>query len=208
MTKEEWDKKIEAALENKTLIRIVAQRVAEFASLKFAPYNVLFEELTFCTLTANTSAELGIRCINFLKGVNFQSIQNIQSRLRECGYRFPNTRARFINQNYERSYLLELVKEMDEPEYRRDFIYDNFIGIGYKEGSHFLRNIGYFEYAILDKHILRFLREYFGMEFSNKSRKKYLEAEGQFIKISLNYGIDPGIMDLIIWYIITGKVLK
>jgi len=46
------------------------------------------------------------------------------------------------------------------------------------------------------------------MEFSNKSRKKYLEAEGQFIKISLNYGIDPGIMDLIIWYIITGKVLK
>ncbi len=208
MIKEEWDRKIEEALENRTLIGVVTQRVSEFVSLKFANYEILFQELTFCTLTANTSAELGIKCINSLKEADFQSLQDIQLRLRKCGYRFPNTRSKFIHQNYEKRYLLELIKEMDEPEYRRDFIYENFIGIGYKEGSHFLRNIGYFEYAILDKHILRFLMEYFGREFSNKSRRAYLEAEKYFSKVSSDFSMDAGIMDLIIWYIITGKVLK
>ena len=32
-------------------------------------------------------------------------------------------------------------------------------GLGYKEASHFLRNIGFPGYAILDKHILNSLRE-------------------------------------------------
>ncbi len=208
MNREEWDKAIQAALENATIIRTVEERVKEFLYLKYSNSETLFMELTFCTLTANTSAELGIKCINRLKGVDFSSVNNIKSELRKCGYRFPNTRSRYININFGVRHLLEMIREIDEPEFRRDFIFENFIGIGYKEASHFLRNIGYFEYAILDKHILRFMSTYFNREFSNKSRKAYIEGEGYFKKIAQEYNTDPGIMDLILWYLITGKILK
>lgn len=208
MNREEWDKAIQNAFENPTIIKTVEERAKEFLFLKYSSAESLFMELTFCTLTANTSAELGIKCINRLRDVDFSSVDNIRSQLRKCGYRFPNTRSKYININYGKKHILEMIRDIDEPEFRRDIIFESFIGIGYKEASHFLRNIGYFEYAILDKHILKFMSAYFNREFSNKSRKAYMEGEGYFKRIAEEYNTDPGIMDLILWYLITGKILK
>jgi len=57
--------------------------------------------------------------------------------------------------------LRDLLESFDDPIARRDFLAKNkaIKGLGYKESSHFLRNIGFRGYAILDKHIVNSLRE-------------------------------------------------
>jgi N-glycosylase/DNA lyase len=42
----------------------------------------------------------------------------------------------------------------------RDWFVRNVKGLGWKEASHFLRNIGYRDLAILDRHILKNLRRH------------------------------------------------
>ncbi|MCK4265146.1 hypothetical protein KAW80_02185 [Candidatus Babeliales bacterium] len=55
----------------------------------------------------------------------------------------------------------------------------NIKGIGYKEASHFLRNVGYNDVAIIDRHVLRFLkREKLIQEIPKTTTpKKYLAFE-------------------------------
>src|SRR5262249_57668571 len=77
-------------------------------------------------------------------------------------HRFPNNRAAYVFET--REYLrercgLELhrtLRSFKIADERRDFLAANrnVRGIGYKEASHFLRNIAYRGYAILDKHLL------------------------------------------------------
>ena len=85
---------------------------------------------------------------------------------------------------------------------------ERYMGIGMKESSHFLRNIGYFDYPILDKHIQSFLSSYFDKDIQIKSKKDYEREEKLFLHISAKYGLEPGIMDLVIWYLMTGRILK
>jgi N-glycosylase/DNA lyase len=83
-------------------------------------------------------------------------------------------------------------------------------GLGYKESSHFLRNVGFRGYAILDKHILRSLAE-LGVISSPEppaTRKRYLETEDRLRAFSRSVQIDFDELDLILWSMKTGEVLK
>ena len=83
-------------------------------------------------------------------------------------------------------------------------------GIGYKEASHFLRNIGFKGYAILDKHVLRSLHEY-GVIDNPKpptSGKKYLEIEAKMKEFAKEIDIDFDDLDLLLWSNKTGEILK
>ena len=88
----------------------------------------------------------------------------------------------------------------------RIFLVNEIKGIGYKEASHFLRNVGYSDVAIIDRHILRFmLQEKLISEIPKTiSPKKYLEYE----KILEQFNIPLDKLDLILWVKMTGKVLK
>ena len=93
---------------------------------------------------------------------------------------------------------------------RREFFVQNVKGIGYKEASHFLRNIGFKGYAILDKHIINSLHE-FGVLSTNekpKNNKEYLEIEQKFIDFSKDAGIDMDELDLLLWSRKNGRILK
>jgi len=46
----------------------------------------------------------------------------------------------------------------NNPEATREFLVKEVKGVGYKESSHYLRNIGYRNLAILDRHILNNLK--------------------------------------------------
>ncbi|MBU1630565.1 MAG: DNA lyase, partial [Candidatus Omnitrophica bacterium] len=84
-------------------------------------------------------------------------------------------------------------------------------GIGYKEASHFLRNIGLGEnIAILDRHILRNLKELGVIKeiLSSISKKKYLEIEGKMKEFSVSANIPMDHLDLVFWYKETGEVFK
>ena len=83
-------------------------------------------------------------------------------------------------------------------------------GLAYKEASHFLRNVGYFGITILDKHILRTLHEYGVISEVPKSlnKKRYLEIESKFIKFCQDVNIDMDEMDLLLWSMKNGNIMK
>ena len=91
----------------------------------------------------------------------------------------------------------------------REWLVKNVKGIGYKEASHFLRNVGYKNLAILDRHILNLMDEE-GLIEKPKSltRKNYLEIEKKFIALSKRLKMSAAELDLHMWHMKTGEVLK
>lgn len=83
-------------------------------------------------------------------------------------------------------------------------------GLGYKESSHFLRNVGYRGYAILDKHILRSLAELGVIESPDPptTRARYLATESRLRDFAKDVGIDFDELDLVLWSMKTGEILK
>ncbi len=86
----------------------------------------------------------------------------------------------------------------------------NIKGIGYKEASHFLRNVGYKNIAILDRHIINLMLEYGLIEEKPKtlSRKIYLSIEKKLKIIADRLNMPMAELDLYMWYMKTGEVLK
>ncbi|MBI2107790.1 N-glycosylase/DNA lyase [Candidatus Woesearchaeota archaeon] len=176
----------------------------------------LFEEMCFCILTANTSAEMGMRSIDAIRNVLINGSPAEMAKRLEGIYRFSNVRPEYIvhARNYLNSSINFKIKEKllsfrDKNELR-DFIVENIKGIAYKEASHFLRNIGFKGYAILDKHIINSLFEFGMIEKPErpKNRKEYLEMEQKFREFSEKAGIGMDEMDLLLWSRKNGKILK
>ena len=83
--------------------------------------------------------------------------------------------------------------------------------MGYKEASHFLRNIGLGkDLAILDRHILRNLQNLGVINEIPKtlSKNKYLEIEEKMRVFSKNIGIPLDHLDLLLWFKQTGRIFK
>jgi N-glycosylase/DNA lyase len=89
----------------------------------------------------------------------------------------------------------------------------NIKGIGLKEASHFIRNIG-FDYenqlAILDRHILKNLKEFGVINEIPKTltSKKYLEIENRMKKFAERIDISLYELDLLLWSKETGIIFK
>jgi N-glycosylase/DNA lyase len=88
---------------------------------------------------------------------------------------------------------------------------ENVKGLGWKEASHYLRNIGYFDLAIIDRHILNNLREFKLLDEDGKkglTKKRYLAIEEMLDIVADELEMEPGELDLYMWFRKTGKVLK
>lgn len=176
--------------------------------------NAVFSELCFCLLTANSSAEMGLKVQESMKKDNgFESLseKELVRKLKNLGYRFHNVRARYIVEAREKKDSLWFaIKEGENEADLRDWLVDNFKGLGYKEASHFLRNLGFEDVAILDRHILRTLNEKKLISEVPKTldRKKYLLYEKELERICRIVNLKQGELDFYLWYLKTGKVLK
>jgi Thermostable 8-oxoguanine DNA glycosylase len=178
----------------------------------------IFEELVFCTFTANASARMGLKAVDAIKDILMDAgPEELSGRLQRV-HRFPNARANYIVHTREylkREFdfkLKDLILSFGDPLERRDFFAgcNDIKGLGYKEASHFLRNIGFRGYAILDKHILQSLYE-FGVLNNPKpptTRNKYLQIESEFKKFATQLGIKLDEFDLLLWSEKTGEILK
>ena len=133
-------------------------------------------------------------------------------------HRYPRARSGYIVAS--RGFLLEhcnlelrkKLQSFDDHLERRDWLVKEkrIKGLGYKEASHYLRNIGLKGYAILDKHILRSLAE---LEIISdpkppNTRLKYLTIENSLKKLADQTGIDFDELDLVLWSLKTGEILK
>ncbi len=187
----------------------VERRMKEFESMRKESNEKIFEELAFCILTANSSAMMGIKAQEEIgKGLVYLSQEELQKKLKNTGYRFWRIRTKYI---IEARWLIPKIKNLfDMDEFKaREYLVKNVKGIGYKESSHFLRNTGAKNLAIIDRHILRVLHSYGIMEIPGYlTPKKYIEIEGKERKIAKRLNMSIGELDLYLWYMKTGKILK
>jgi N-glycosylase/DNA lyase len=198
-------------LKNSKVKILVDTRLKEFKEIGNGPSNEIFKELCFCILTANFNAERSMK-IQRQIGDKFSTISksDLAKKLRELGHRFPNTRARYIAdaRKHENS-LKDIVETFNDDNELREWIAKNIKGIGYKEASHFLRNIGYTSFAIIDFHIIDVLTKHNIIEKPNVlTKRKYLEIEDLLGKIARKSNLNLAELDLYLWYMETGKILK
>ncbi|MBI5224017.1 N-glycosylase/DNA lyase [Candidatus Micrarchaeota archaeon] len=171
----------------------------------------LFLELCFCILTANYTSEGGIRVHGEI-GNDFLTLEETQlaKRLTEVRYRFPNLRAKYIvKAREERTRVVEAIGQKWTQIELRNFLAQEIYGLGLKEASHYLRNIGFFEVAILDFHIIDILERH-GIIKKPKTltKSKYLSIEKKLDQISKMTKLTQGELDFYLWYMETGKILK
>jgi N-glycosylase/DNA lyase len=191
----------------------IKARLREFEGLRNCNTNEIFKELCFCVLTANTSAEMGLKAMNSAGNVMIGGDSaKIRESLKSCGYRYPNKRAEYIAYNKEKlkDNLKLKIDSCTDAQELRDFLVKNVKGLGYKEASHFMRNTGFSGLAILDKHILSSLVEFGAIDENRppKNREEYLEIERKMKRFADEIGIDMDALDLLLWSRKTGKILK
>lgn len=196
-------------LKNSEIKNLISSRMKEFSHIKKSSINDIFRELCFCIMTANCGAE---KCIEIHEkinnGFNNLSQEQLTEKFKEFGYRFPNIRSKYITEAIVFKDELETIIRSQET-YIRDWLVKNIRGLGYKEASHFLRNIGYKNYAIVDFHIVDLLVKYNLIEKpKTMTKKKYLEIEGLLIDLGSKLDLNLAELDLYLWYMETGKVLK
>jgi len=190
---------------------LVKQRMREFREMG-KDEEKMFEELCFCLLTANYTAEGGIR-IQETIGDSFCNLKQneLSARLKMLGYRFPKTRANYIVESRKLHQKLgETLKKYANGVEAREWLVENVKGFGYKESSHFLRNVGYDDVAIIDRHILRLLKDKELIPEIPKTlnKKRYFRIERLLSAIASKLEVSLGEMDLYLWCMKTGKVLK
>jgi len=199
--------------------REIRERLREFRNVgRTGSHQRLFEELTFCIYTAGASARMGLRSVESVRSVLMNgSMQDLRKAL-SGSHRFPNARGAYVfeTREYLREHcglrLDEALGSLESSDERRDFLAANRAvrGIGYKEASHFLRNIGYRGYAILDKHLLSRLTEFEVIESPKPplTKKQYVATEESVKHFADAIGIDFDELDLLLWYTKTGEILK
>ena len=179
----------------------------------------LFEELCFCIFTANTSAEMGLKAIDAVRDLLMNGKAEEMTKKLEGIYRFNILRPSYII--HTREYLknnfdfkikdkIESLRN-DVEELRNFFAFNPGIkGLSYKEASHFLRNIGFNGYAILDKHILNSLIEFDIIDNIKTpvTAKLYPEIEKKMKLFSNEIEIPMDELDLLLWSRRNGKILK
>lgn len=196
---------------NSPIKEIVDSKMEEFESLGKKSSNEIFNELCFCLLTANFSAEGGVKIQNSM-GDDFSTLpeEELAEKLRKFGHRFPNMRAKFISeaQKYKEN-LKEILDFLETDEEKRDWLVKNVKGLGMKEASHFLRNIGHKNLAIIDFHIIDLLVKQNLIEKPKTiNQKRYIEIENTLKQLTEKTNTNLGELDLYLWYEETGKILK
>jgi N-glycosylase/DNA lyase len=196
-------------LKQSPISETVNKRLREFEDLGKKGNDDWFCELCFCILTANSKASTALNIQKEFGATGFLS--KPQNSLCNCikrnKHRFHNKKTEYIIEARKHKKIKEILKKEKEP---REWLVKNIKGLGWKESSHFLRNVGYFDYAILDRHIINLMYEqgYIKQKPENLSKNIYLAIEKQFIDIACKLETTSAELDLYMWYIQTGQVLK
>jgi len=160
-------------------------------------------ELAFCISTANSSALAGIRFQKSLESLDVSKLtpKDFEALMRSAGVRFAKRKAEYVFEALKNFDSVEMALKLKSADARRILV-KNVKGLGYKEASHFLRNLGRRDVAIIDRHVLRWLGE------EKVTPKNYERLERRLKKIAEGMGVDLAELDLRIWFEMTGRVLK
>lgn len=190
--------------------------------------SVLWGELCLCILSSNVQFETAVSALRRL--LDRQLLTRTDSRRlarskiaaelarpvylppRKNGslrkYRFPNVRASNLASAWDVMYregngVKAFLMESSSVDETRLQLAKMVPGIGLKEASHFMRNVKFADsVAIIDTHIVRFLREYAGLELSFQkgfTSRDYFALEDLMRKISGQFNLSLAALDMAIW---------
>ncbi len=196
----------------------IESRLNQFKLIRGGGNRRIFEELCFCLMTPQSSATSADRALRHMirTGLLYEgTTDQLAKIISASGILYGENKARYLVE--ARGNLLgpeptisfqELLVE--DPRQARENVVLNIKGLGYKETSHFLRNIGYEGLAILDRHILRTLKEAGIIDDLPRtiSKRTYLDLECAFLDYAERLGIPPDALDMVMWSAKTGHVFK
>jgi Thermostable 8-oxoguanine DNA glycosylase len=197
----------------------IVSRLDEFKEIwKDGSEETIFVELVFCILTPQSRARLCWTAVENLmnKKLLLRSDKNqIIGELK--GVRFKYKKAEYIVEA-RRQFSIDgkiaikpRIDQFTEVHDAREWLIENVKGIGYKEASHFLRNIGLGgNLAILDRHILKNLNSFGLIDKIPGSflRESYLEIERKMREFAEKINIPTDQLDLLLWYKEAGEIFK
>lgn len=148
--------------------------------------------LVFCFLDRATPYEKVCLAFNNLdregltvrKNLRKASLNKIVKILKDSGYRFYNQSAVFIKEFGKNKIDLRTATREE---------LTKIPGIGMKLASMFLRNTRGEDYAVIDVHLKRFLKE------KGKLGKNYLENEKNLKEIAKEMGMSVAELDYLVW---------
>jgi len=189
----------------------IANRLREFSDV---PPEEYFYEVVYCLLTPQSSAVNAGRAVEVLRAHDLRNAPIDPAPLlhqKEFYIRFHRTKAKHllaVRDQYAElhPHLLNGRTSME----LRLWLVKNVRGLGWKEASHFLRNIGHRNLAILDRHILRNLVRFGVLRGLPKTltAKRYLAIEEKFRQFAVKIAIPMDELDLLFWWMGTGQILK
>jgi len=196
----------------------IKKRLKEFSNIHKAKDEDIFQELCFCILTPQSKAVYcdkavkELTCSGLLLKGNEDTIKNIL----RGNVRFHNKKAAYLvgaRELFRDGKKLDVKGRLDTRDAfkAREWLVRNIKGLGYKEASHFLRNIGLGRnIAIIDRHILKNLKRYGAIKSipASISRKNYIGLEEAMRNFSKKISIPMEELDLLFWSAQTGFVFK
>lgn len=196
----------------------IQKRLSEFREVMKRNDEDVFGELAFCLLTPQSSAKVCWDAVIRLKQQTLL-LKGKPDQLKPVltQVRFGESKARYIVEardmftNDGKIQIKPRIQSFYNPFELREWLVENVKGLGYKEASHFLRNIGLGEsFAILDRHILRNLANLQVIPEIPVSltKRRYLEIEERLRRFATETGIPIADLDLLLWSKETGWIFK
>lgn len=198
----------------------IRKRLDKFELISNQADEKLFSELAFCILVPQSKAITSWNAVKALEK-NGLLLKGDAEKTRPFlqAIRFPENKNKYLmeaRQKFIENGNVNLKDKFghvkDNPVLFREWLLDNVKGLGMKETSHFIRNIGLSKnkLAILDVHILKNLKEMGIIDDIPKSltKKIYLEIEEKMKDFCDNVGVELDEMDLLLWSKETGFIFK
>jgi len=177
----------------------------------------IFYHLCFCLMAPQTTFVNNKRAINELirrdfyrKNLHIATIENII----RCTRFYKNKAKYLMAAKQQFADLLPRIREgvaqhdigsqnlfyNDSLGSLRDYLVKHVKGFGYKAASHFLRNLGVPDFAVIDIHVLRFM----SVNKAPHTAKQYKQIEKRFCKIAEDNNILPAALDAYVWKMYSG----
>jgi N-glycosylase/DNA lyase len=197
----------------------IRTRLAEFQRIGTGTDEQLFEELAFAFLAIQSTARSSDAAVRALarSGLLWKGDVVSIARFLQHRTRFHNHKARYVVRARERFLsaeapcLRDSIGRFRSSREARAWLVEEVDGLGMKEASHFLRNIGRGEdLAILDRHILRNALRHgvIGRVPKTLTPKRYVAIEDRLVEFADSLGTTLGVLDLLWWSRATGEIFK
>ena len=189
-------------------------RLGDFKAVQQKGEKEWFCEFCFCLLTPNAKSKTACAVQAELGFKGFYTADHdalVQCLLRNK-HRFHNIKSARIVENRKHFGIKRQVQSIianDGLLAARAWLQENIKGYGYKEASHFLRNVGYTDVAILDRHIVNLMVEHRIIRRpKNLNKKTYLRLEKRFGQLATEASMTMAELDMYMWYMKAKDVLK